>query len=204
MTEVLLPSELSPSRNYFLLTSLLVPRPIAWVSTRSAAGVVNVAPFSFYGGISGNPPILGLGIGRRADGRPKDTARNAIETGEFVVHLVEEDQDEALVGCSAELEPEVSEAEALGLELEDSRVVQPPSLARARVRLECRLHQHQEVGNGPVDFLMGEVVAFVLAEGLLDEAGRVDEEQLQPVSRLGGAWYAPVRDRFRAQRPSNK
>ena len=90
MPEVLLPSELSPSRNYFLLTSLLVPRPIAWVSTRSQEGVVNVAPFSFYGGISGNPPILGLGISRRADGRRKDTAQNAIEGGEFVVHLAEE------------------------------------------------------------------------------------------------------------------
>lgn len=204
MTDVLLPAELSPSRNYFLLTSLLVPRPIAWVSTRSEAGVVNVAPFSFYGGISGNPPILGLGISRRADGRQKDTARNAIETGEFVVHLAEEPLVEAMVGCSAELEPEVSEAEALGLALEASKVVSVPSLADTRVRLECRLHQHQEVGDGPVDFLMGEVVAFVLAEGLLDERGRVDEEALAPVSRLGGAWYAPVRDRFQAQRPSQK
>lgn len=203
MPEVLLPSELSPSRNYFLLTSLLVPRPIAWVTTRSEEGVVNVAPFSFYGGISGNPPILGLGIARRPDGRRKDTARNAIETGEFVVHLAEEPLLAEMVGSSAAWEPEVSEAETLGLELEESRVLSVPSLAAARVRLECRLHQHQEVGHGPVDFLMGEVVAFVLADGLLDEAGRVDEEALAPLSRLGGAWYAPVRDRFRAQRPSS-
>jgi len=202
MPEILLPSELSPSRNYFLLTSLLVPRPIAWVSSRSTDGVVNVAPFSFYGGISGNPPILGLGIARRADGRRKDTAQNAIEGGEFVVHLAEEPLVSEMVGCSAELEPDQSEAEAMGLELEESRVVGVPSLAAARVRLECRLHQHQEVGHGPVDFLMGEVVAFVLADGLLDERGRVDELALEPVSRLGGSWYAPVRDRFQTQRPS--
>jgi flavin reductase (DIM6/NTAB) family NADH-FMN oxidoreductase RutF len=204
MSDVLLPAELSPSRNYFLLTSLLVPRPIAWITSRSPAGVVNVAPFSFYGGISGNPPILGLGISRRADGSRKDTARNAIETGEFVVHLSEMDQIEDLVGSSAELAPDQSEAEALGLELADSQLVRVPSLAAARVRLECRLYGHHEVGNGPVDFLMGEVVAFVLAEGLLDEAGRVREDQLRPVSRLGGVLYAPVEHRFTMQRPSNK
>ncbi|MCH2100418.1 MAG: flavin reductase family protein [Planctomycetes bacterium] len=198
MPDVLLPSELSPSRNYFLLTSLLVPRPIAWVSTRSQEGVVNVAPFSFYGGISGNPPIFGLGIARRADGRRKDTAQNAIDLSEFVVHLAEEPLLSEMVGCSAELEPDQSEAEALGLELVDSHVISVPSLAATRVRLECRLHQHQEVGYGPVDFLMGEVVAFVLADGLLDERGRVEEESLEPLSRLGGAWYAPVRERFKS------
>lgn len=204
MSDVLLPAELSPSRNYFLLTSLLVPRPIAWVTSRSPAGVVNVAPFSFYGGISGNPPILGLGISRRADGSRKDTARNAIETGEFVVHLSERDQLEAMVGSSAELAPDQSEAEALGLELTDSHQLGVPALAAARVRMECRLYGHHEVGNGPVDFLMGEVVAFVLADGLLDEAGRVREDQLQPISRLGGNLYATVEHRFTMQRPSNK
>jgi flavin reductase (DIM6/NTAB) family NADH-FMN oxidoreductase RutF len=204
MSHVLLPAELSPSRNYFLLTSLLVPRPIAWVTSRSPAGVVNVAPFSFYGGISGNPPIFGLGISRRADGSRKDTARNAIETGQFVVHLSEREQIDAMVASSAELAPEESEAEALGLELVDSQQVAVPSLAAARVRLECRLYGHHEVGNGPVDFLMGEVVAFVLADGLLDEAGRVREEELHPVSRLGGALYAPVESRFSVQRPSKK
>lgn len=202
MPHVLLAADQSPAKNYFLLTSVLAPRPIAWVTSRSAAGVVNVAPFSFYGGISGDPPIFGLGIGRRPDGARKDSARNAIEQGEFVVHLAETGQIDAMVASSAEYPPERSEAEELGLALEPSQVVGVPSLAAARVRLECRLHRHLEVGDGPVDFVMGEVLAFVLADGLIDEQGRVRQGELQPLARLGGKLYAPVETRLRRERPA--
>jgi len=198
----LLTAELTPSKNYFLLTSLLVPRPIAWVSSRSEAGVVNVAPFSFFGGISGNPPIVGIGVGRRNNGSPKDTARNAIEAGEFVVHLSEREQLQQMVGTSADLPPEESEAEALGLELVPSQTVQTPSLAATRVRLECRLYQHQEVGDGPVDFLMGQVVAFVVDDQLIDEQGRIREELLNPVARHGGAFYSAAEQLFCVERPA--
>lgn len=202
MVVVLPAAELSPSKNYFLLTSLLVPRPIAWVTTRSTAGVVNLAPFSFYGGICGNPPIVGLGIARRADGHAKDTARNAIETGELVIHLAEAAQLDAMVESAIELEPECSEVELLGLPLVESQVIAVPSLECARVRLECRLHSHQEVGHGPVDFLMAEIVAFVLPEDLLDERGRVRETELRPLARHGAAFYSEVQGLFERRRPS--
>lgn len=192
---------LRASQAYGLLISVLVPRPIAWVTSRSRDGVVNAAPFSFYAGISAVPPILGLGIGRRRDGSPKDTARNILEGREFVVHLAEEENLEELVATSAEHPPEVGEPEELGLELQPSETVAVPALACARVRLECVLHRHLEVGEFPVDFILGEIRAFRIHEELLDEDGAVREERLHPVARLGGSGYAPVRERLEVPRP---
>ena len=194
-------ADLRPSEAYRLLIGVLVPRPIAWVTTRSVDGVVNAAPFSFYAGITANPPIVGLGIGRRRDGSRKDTARNALTTGELVIHLSELPMLEQIVATSAEYAPEVGEPETLGLALEESRCVSVPALADTRVRLECRLHQHHEVGDGPVDFLLAEVVAFRLRPELLD--GRlVREEELAPVGRLGSTLYAPVERRVDLPRPA--
>lgn len=198
---ILDPAALSRAERYFTLIALVAPRPIAWVTSRSPEGVVNAAPFSFYTGISANPPVLGIAVGRRRDGSRKDTARNILATGEFVVHLAEEDDLETLVATSAEHPPEVSEPELLGLELTGSARVAVPALACARARMECRLHRHLEVGEDPVDLLLGEVLAFRLAPELLDEAGHVRQELLRPVGRLGGEDYAPVGARRRVPRP---
>ncbi|RMH02136.1 MAG: flavin reductase family protein [Planctomycetota bacterium] len=195
------PATLDRRRAYRLLTAVLVPRPIAWVTTRSPAGVVNAAPFSFYGGISSDPPLLGLGVGRRRDGSRKDTARNALETGELVVHLAETDHLDQLVATSAEYPPERSEPEALGLGLEPGERVAVPGLAGTRVRLECRLDRHLELGRGPVDFLIAEVLAFRLDPSLLGADGLPDEAALHPVGRLGGRLYAPVGERIELPRP---
>ncbi len=196
-----LAAELDRRRAYGLFTALLVPRPIAWVTTVDAEGRVNAAPYSFYGGISSDPPLLGLGIGRRRDGSRKDTARNALERGELVVHLAERGQLEDLVASSADYPAGRSEPEALGLELAPSEQVAVPALAACRVRLECRLERHLELGRGPVDFLVAEVLAFRLADGLLDESGAVREDRLAPVGRLGGLLYSPVTERFEVPRP---
>jgi len=195
------PAAMTKAERYYTLAALLVPRPIAWITTRSMAGVVNAAPFSFYAGISANPPILGVGVGRRRDGSRKDTAANALATGEFVVHLAEDDILEELVASSAEYPPEVSEPAALGLALAPSARVEVPALACARARMECRLHRHLEVGEDPVDLLLGEVLAFRVAPELVAADGRIREELLRPVGRLGGQDYAPIRDRLRIPRP---
>lgn len=197
----LLPSDLNAGHCYYLMIGVLVPRPIAWVTSQSDGGLVNLAPFSFYAGICAQPPIVGLGINRRKDGSHKDTARNILQQKEFVVHLPERPQLNAVVGSSAEFPPEVSEPQALGLELETSQTVSVPGLRDARVRLECVLYKHLEVGVGPTDFLMGEVQAFRIAPDLLDDQGRLREDRLQAVGRLGGTGYAPVRERLEMARP---
>lgn len=196
------PAALRPSRRYGLMISVLVPRPIAWVTSRSPAGVVNLAPFSFFGGVSSDPPIVSLGIGRRRDGSRKDTSRNILEAGEFVVHLVEAENLDLMVASSAEYGPEVSEPAELGLELAASERVSVPALAAARVRMECALERHLEVGGGPVDLVLGRVLLFRLRRDVLRADGTVDEAALRPVGRLGGNGYAPVERRIEVPRPA--
>lgn len=195
------PDALRPSQKYALMIALVVPRPIGWVTSRGASGVVNLAPFSFFNGVSSHPPIVMLGIGRRRDGARKDTARNILESGEFVAHLVEHEHLLPMVASSGEYPPEVSEPELLGLALEPSERVSVPGLAGARVRLECRLERHIEIGEGPSDLILGRVLAFRVRSGLLRADGSVDESLLRPLGRLGGASYAPVERRVEAPRP---
>ena len=149
---------------------ILIPRPIAWVSTRSKAGIDNLAPFSFYGGVSANPPIVSLGIGRRA-GKHKDTAQNLIDTGECVIHLTSVELSEKVVKTSAELPPEDDEFETAGLEKIKSTDVKPPRLKDAKVALEGKLYRHLEVGNGPGDMLLVEIIRIHIDDDILDERG---------------------------------
>jgi flavin reductase (DIM6/NTAB) family NADH-FMN oxidoreductase RutF len=193
------PAELGGRERYALLIGLVVPRPIGWITTRSAAGVVNLAPFSFFNGVSSSPPILSVAIGRRRDGSRKDTARNILETGEFVHHLVERGHLEPMVASSAEYPPETSEPAALGLELVRSERVSVPALACARARLECRLERHLEVGGS--DLILGRVLCVRLSHELLGPRGALDESRLRPLGRLGGAGYAPVERRLEQPRP---
>lgn len=193
------PASLAAADRYRLLISAVVPRPIAWTTTVSADGTVNLAPFSFFQGVGSSPPTIMLAFGRRRDGSPKDTTRNILDSGEFVVNLVPEGQTEVMVRSSAELAPEVSEVERLDLAVLPSREVRPPRLAVSPVNLECRLVRHLEIGGSTVVF--GEVLVFHLDDGVLDDAGRVDAQRLRPVGRLGGALYARLGDVFSVPRP---
>ncbi|NQU50387.1 MAG: flavin reductase family protein [Planctomycetes bacterium] len=188
-------AELGPSRNYYMLISALVPRPIAWVSSCGKTGENNLAPFSFYGGICGDPPLIGVGIARQKDGRRKDTAENILQTEELVIHLAEVRHLDSIAASAGDFPPEVSEAKILGLKLVQSQVVAPMSLDCAPFRLECRLHKHLELGNGPVDYLIAEVLAFVLPEAWLDRMGRVKQSEINALGRMGGNLYVPV-ERF--------
>ena len=179
---------------------ILIPRPIAWVSTRSKAGIDNLAPFSFYGGVSANPPIVSLGIGRRA-GKHKDTSQNLIDTGECVIHLTSVELSEKVVQTSAELPPEDDEFEISGLEKVKSTDVKPPRLKDARVALEGKLYRHLEVGNGPGDMLLVEIVRIHIDDDILDERGRPDPSKLDPLARLGGRQYASLTEAWEIIRP---
>ncbi len=136
--------------------------------------------------------MIGLGIARQRDGRRKDTAANILQTGEFVVHLAETRHLQAIADSGERFPPQESEAEKLGLTLVSSQIVAPPSLECAPFRLECRLERHLELGNGPVDYLIGEVLAFVLPEARLDQNGRVKQSEFNALGRMGGNSYAPV------------
>ena len=179
---------------------ILIPRPIAWVSTRSKEGIDNLAPFSFYGGVSANPPIVSLGIGRR-DGKHKDTAQNLIDTNECVIHLTSVELSEKVVKTSAELPPEDDEFEIAGLEKIKSTNVKPPRLKDAKIALEGKLYRHIEIGNGPGDMLLVEIVRIHIDEDILDERGRPDPSKLDPLARLGGRQYASLTEAWEIIRP---
>ena len=179
---------------------ILIPRPIAWVSTKSKAGIDNLAPFSFYGGVSANPPIVSLGIGRRA-GKHKDTSQNLLDTKECVINLASVGLSEKMVKTSAELPSEDDEFEIAGLEKTKSTNVKPPRLKDARVALEGKLYRHLEVGNGPGDMLLVEIIRIHIDDDILDERGRPDPSKLDPLARLGGRQYASLTEAWEIIRP---
>jgi flavin reductase (DIM6/NTAB) family NADH-FMN oxidoreductase RutF len=189
-------SQLDTETAYRLLVGCVVPRPVAWITTVSAAGIVNVAPFSSYNYVATSPPMLGINIARRAsDGAMKDSARNILETREFVVNVATEATMEAMHLSAWEYGPDVSEAEALGLPLLASRHVRPPRIASTPVQMECRLDQAVLLGRGVNTLYIGEVVAFHLSDAVYD-GRRVDAVRMRPVSRLGGPYYAGLGEIF--------
>ena len=163
---------------YRLLTSVVVPRPIAWVSTVSAEGVDNLAPHSFFTVASVNPPIVSFtSVGE------KDSLRNIRQTGEFVISLAPEDLFEAVNATGTGFAPGVSEFDAAGIAREPSATVRPPRVANSPVALECRLHEVLPVGDCFVVF--GEITFAAVASEVLDADSHPQIERLRPLSRLG-------------------
>jgi flavin reductase (DIM6/NTAB) family NADH-FMN oxidoreductase RutF len=184
------PAERTGSATYRFLTSAVAPRPIAWVTTVSPAGVVNAAPFSWFNAVCPDPPMVMLAIGSRPDGSPKDTVRNLRETGEFVVNIVPAPLAQVMVQSSAEYPPEVSEVRELGLRTAPSHTVRPPRLADSPVHLECRLHSVTVLGKRDDHTLvLGQVVRMAADDGVLDANGNVDPAKVVLVGRMGGANY---------------
>ncbi|MHC4862224.1 MAG: flavin reductase family protein [Planctomycetota bacterium] len=183
---ILDPSAMTPFERYRFMISAIVPRPIAWVTTLSREGVPNAAPFSFFNGISSNPPLLGVCVGNRRDGTPKDTLQNAEETGEMVVNVVPYSLREAMVACSKEYPPDVDEIAEAGLATAPSDLVAPPRLTGSPVNMECRVVRI--IPFGGTSMIVGEVVRIHAAEEVLED-GLVAFSTVRPVGRLGGAEY---------------
>lgn len=186
---------------YRLMTSIVVPRPIAWVSTRSKDGVLNLAPFSYFNAVTSDPPLLSISVGRRR-GIRKDTAHNASVTGELVVNLVSRPLLEPMVVTSGDFGPEVDEFEKAGLTSEPSVVVSPPRVAGSPVQMECRTREIFEVSPGVADLVIAEVVLFHVADGI--EVGddlRIAATALDPVGRLGGSDYTFLGEQRTVDRP---
>lgn len=182
------PADLTGDAAYKLLCGVVVPRPIAWVSTQSVDGISNLAPFSCFTFVSHRPPMLGVSIGRRPNGL-KDTARNIHETQAFVVHIGDETLLDPLHRSGGEFPPEVSEADLLGLELVPSRLVAPLRVAKAPVAMECRLHKVIDLGSN--QFFVGEIQIFHIRDDLISGT-RIDATKLRPVARLGGPNYSTL------------
>jgi flavin reductase (DIM6/NTAB) family NADH-FMN oxidoreductase RutF len=175
---------------YKLIIGCVVPRPIAWITSQSASGRVNAAPFSSYNYVAHSPPMVAVNVGLRA-GALKDTARNILETREFVVNVATESSREAMHDSSADFPPEASEPEALGIALLPSRFVKPPRIAASPVHMECRLDQAVRLGTGNNTLYIGEVLAFHLSPEVFD-GEKVDSRALRPLARLGGPYYTTL------------
>jgi flavin reductase (DIM6/NTAB) family NADH-FMN oxidoreductase RutF len=188
---------------YRALVSVVVPRPIAWVTTVDEQGRVNLAPFSFFNAFGANPPIVVFSPTNRRDGSKKDTLLNLESVGEFVVNVAVESLATKLNATSAELPRGQNEAEHAGLVLTPSVKVRPPRVAESPVHLECRVRQFMYFGSGPIaaNLVIGEVVLVHIEDRVLDANGQVDPRKLRAIARLGASDYCRTGDLFQMDRP---
>ena len=196
------PSNLSQRERYKVLTSFVLPRPIAWVTTVGPTGVVNAAPFSFFNVFCEDPPLCMFAANNRPDGRPKDTLVNIRHTGEFVVNLVDEPLAEAMNICATDFPPETSELEAVGLATAPSVHVAPPRIVEAPAALECR--RELSLNFGPHrELLIGRVLHVHVRPEVMDAAYNVDMAAYRPVGRLFANLYAHQSEVFALERLSH-
>lgn len=181
----------------------IVPRPIAFVSTLSAARVRNLAPFSFFTAVSADPPVVCFCPMVRGNGSTKDTLNNIRETKEFVVNMVSEEISREMNLCSGEYPPDVDEFTVSGLTGAPSDVVRPARVSESPVQMECRLIEIVEISVKPLggSMVFGEVLRFHIKDGLAD-GFKIDPDRLNAIGRMGGATYTRTRDRFDMQRPA--
>ncbi|MGA2867636.1 MAG: flavin reductase family protein [Verrucomicrobiota bacterium] len=188
-------------RAYTLLASLVTPRPIALVTTLSADGRVNAAPFSFFNLLGANPPICAFAPGDRENGTPKDTALNIRATHEFVVNLVDESIAEAMNQCAASLPFGENELIHAGLTAAPSSIVKPPRIAEAPASLECLEWGTLQIGGNRV--IIGLIKRLHVRDELFDvEKKRIHTDKLSTIGRMASPhWYCRTRDRFEMKRP---
>ena len=188
--------KISPSDRYSLLTSLIVPRPIAWVTSVGKSGVVNLAPFSYFNVMGSKPPIIVFAPGNKPSGALKDTAKNIKESGEFVVNLLEEELMPQMVESAKPHSAEVSELEYTGLTALASLEVKVPRVKEAPVSMECRHHQTIEIGQNRM--MVGEVLHVHVKDGLIDPESFDLTGSYSPIGRMASPdMYCRTTDTFR-------
>lgn len=193
---------MTPADRYKLVSASITPRPIAWISSQSADGVRNAAPYSFFNMVSADPPLLAFGMMRRPDGTHKDTAANILSTGEFVVNMVREADAEAMNLTCIDAPPGFDEISAAGLQTASSTKVRPPRIASAPVSMECRLFQVTETPGTSV--VLGEVVHMHIGDAFIDpEKLHIDAPAMNLIARMHGAgWYTLSTDLRQLVRPT--
>ena len=188
---------------YALMTSLIVPRPIAWVSTTSKNQQTNLAPFSYFNGVGSDPPMVTLAIGNLRDGSEKDTLRNIRETGEYCIHLVELPFAEEMNLTSGAFREDESEFELAGLRTLPCQTIGCARIDGVRAGMECRLLDVHTYGRkAKSNLVVGEVTQFFVDEDIYHaDSSALRSNDIQPVARLGGAEYAQLGERFELSRP---
>ncbi|HEX5234531.1 MAG TPA: flavin reductase family protein [Silvibacterium sp.] len=202
------PAKDSPANLYKLMIGMVVPRPIAFVSSLDPRGVRNLAPFSYFMACSADPPVICFVASHRSGPRPaKDTLTNILAINEFVVNIVSEDFAEKMNVTAAEVSPDIDEFSLSGLTPIASDLVRPPRVAESHAHMECRLRETLPISNSAGDtntIIFGNVLRFHVDESLLVNPGdgyKIDPEKLKAIGRMGGPTYTRTRDRFDLVRP---
>ncbi|KAA3610213.1 MAG: flavin reductase family protein [Calditrichaeota bacterium] len=201
------PKKQTFKENYKLMIGSILPRPIAFVSTVSHDGIHNLAPFSFFTGITSEPPTVCFSPTRRGtDGEAKDTLKNIESTGEFVINIVNESIVEQMNETATEFPPDVDEFQKSGLTAIGAKIVKAPLVNESPISFECKKLQVIEIGEAKAGggfLVIGEIVMFHIKDALL-ENGRIKTDLLNPIGRLAGAEYTKLGERFTLQRKSLK
>lgn len=185
-----------------VLTGVVVPRPIAFVSSVSEEGIVNLAPFSFFNAMAYSPATIVLGISRSAGWKAKDTLANIEATGEFVVNVVVDEIAEAMNSTAAEFPADVDEFGIAGLTAKPCKMVRAPLVLESPVNMECRLTQVVEIGDGNNHaIVIGEIVLVHVRDDIID-GHRINHQRLKPVGRLAGNMYCNTHDIYELVRPT--
>jgi flavin reductase (DIM6/NTAB) family NADH-FMN oxidoreductase RutF len=195
-------AEIAPRNRYKLMVSTIAPRPIAWVVSQDAQGVLNAAPFSFFNAFAGDPPIVGIGIAGRSSGKHKDTRANVGETGEFVVNMVSDETAAAMNITSMDFPPDVDELSEAGLTTLASVRVKPPRIAESPVSLECVVHQIVDF-SATSSLILGKILAMHVRDDVVLDAENayIDTPKLKLIGRMhGSSWYARTSDLFELPR----
>jgi flavin reductase (DIM6/NTAB) family NADH-FMN oxidoreductase RutF len=203
------PDEFSPRDFYRILVNAVAPRPIAWVSTISASGHQNLAPFSFFNVVCADPPLLGISTALRqgeSGHEPKDTLHNIRETREFVINVVTYDLAEPMNLTGGEYHASVDEFEIAQLATAPSSIVRPPRVARSPINFECKLHTILDFGTDEApggSFIVGEIVSVHIEDTVMKQ-GKIDSAALDLIGRMGGSDYCRTAERFALERPRVK
>ncbi|QQR56993.1 MAG: flavin reductase family protein [Candidatus Melainabacteria bacterium] len=200
----------SPNDMYRILLGSVLPRPIAWVSTRSNSGIDNLAPFSFFNAVSARPPLLAFAPALQAvaepdsnKGVPKDTLRNIKENGEFVINIVSHSLRDQMNASSGNFNSDISEFDETKLTRVASSMVKPFRVGECKISFECTLYKLLEFGEEPSsgNLVIGSVLCVHLDDSIYKD-GHIDTNKLDPIARMEGNWYCTIRDRFKMERPT--
>jgi len=196
------PKQNTNLENYKLLIGSIIPRPIAFITTVSKEGIVNGAPFSYFNIVSSTPPLVSVSIRRESEDL-KDTLRNILENNEFVIHIVDSINVEAINKTAINFEYNRSEIDYAGLNIVESKNISVPGIKESKVRFECVLEERYEIRDNDVtitDLIIGRIVGYHIDEDILFD-GKIDPIKLDPIARLAGNNYSKLGEIFELKRP---